>query len=30
MNCSYMKAKEERDEAKIYDNGNEETEGNIW
>jgi len=25
-----MKAKEERDEAKIYDNGNEETEGNIW
>lgn len=29
MNCSYMKAKKERDEAKMYDNGNEETQENI-
>ena len=30
MNCSYMKAKKERDEAKICKNGNEETQENIW
>lgn len=29
MNCSYMKAKKDRDETKSMDNENEETQENI-